>query len=248
MSTTLENLRKSICFGTKSGLHPDHGSKELKDLRFDVEEAFSQLEAHGRLPRIYKATGVVSNANGTTSLELTGMYFLAGRGIATKTVGSGNSAVTVSALKPGETGNTYKIQFTNSGANQLLSVQWNVVAKRVQVTLATDGNGVITSTATDVATAINATAIANTLMKATAGGTGLGLVAEVSETALAGGTGNGLTVYINGASVTLDDIVTNTVIKVKDANSVGIAVGAVVVVEVLSHTGMSNAVSLVVAA
>lgn len=109
---------------------------------------------------------------------------------ATKTTGSvaTDNAILWKAVAGGIAGNDVKIVLADPGANsQELAV--SVVGKVITVSLATGEAGAITSTAKDVADAVNASETASALVVADASGNASNeaAVAAVAETALTGG-------------------------------------------------------------
>lgn len=109
-----------------------------------------------------------------------------------------NSDILVTAINAGTVGNSIKVELKDpSGINQALSV--SVVGNAIVVSLATDGAGVITSTATDVIAAINAHLVAKDLVVAANADSndGTGVVEAIVATALANGT-NGTGVDAEG--------------------------------------------------
>lgn len=92
--------------------------------------------------------------------------------------------ITVTARQPGIAGNSVQIVLIDpSGASQELSV--SVSSSAVNVSLATDGTGEITSTASEIVAAINADEEASALVVAS--GTGSSAVDAVAATSLTGG-------------------------------------------------------------
>jgi bifunctional ADP-heptose synthase (sugar kinase/adenylyltransferase) len=99
-----------------------------------------------------------------------------------------NSDVLFTAKKAGTAGNSVKVAYVVPSANdEALAV--SVSGDTVTVSLATaDGAGAITSTATEVAEAVNAHLVAKTLVTAEAQGTGEGVVEAKTAAALSEGT------------------------------------------------------------
>jgi flagellar hook protein FlgE len=94
--------------------------------------------------------------------------------------------VTLTAATAGLAGNAISIRFADPAANsQALGV--SVSGSAVTVNLATDAGGNITSTAAQVAAAINADAAASALASAAAEGAGTGVVAAGGQASLTGG-------------------------------------------------------------
>lgn len=105
---------------------------------------------------------------------------------ATLTVGEDNSALTVSAVDTGSRGNGISIELMDpDAADVALSIALD--GFEIQVTLATDAEGAITSTASEVAAALNAHDEANDLITAAAGGDGSGVMDIVYQVYLSGG-------------------------------------------------------------
>jgi hypothetical protein len=108
--------------------------------------------------------------------------------LTTGTVGA-NNAIVFTADEEGTDGNSIRVQLRDpAGNSQALSV--DVDGQDIIVNLATDGSGIITSTAALVIAAVNEHDAASGLVTAAnaAGSSGAGLVVAVALTALAGGT------------------------------------------------------------
>jgi len=83
----------------------------------------------------------------------------------------GLAGVTFTAVDPGEAGNSIEIVFEDPEADEaVLSI--SVDGNKITVTLATDGEGDITSTIDDIVAAINGNNEANALVTASGSGTG----------------------------------------------------------------------------
>lgn len=105
-----------------------------------------------------------------------------------------NNDLVFTAVQPGADGNQITVQYVNAGASQALSVAFTSTlgpSRQIVVTLATDGSSVITSTAAQVAAAVNAHAKAQNHVQVAnaAANDGTGLVTVLAATPLAGGTG-----------------------------------------------------------
>ncbi len=110
--------------------------------------------------------------------------------------GAGNNELTFTSLILGIYGNDIDIALVDpAAASQPLTVSvsgtWEGADRLISVSLATDGGSVITSTAQDVADAINADADAKKLVQAIYGGDGTGLQSALVATPLAGGLDDG---------------------------------------------------------
>ncbi|MGQ7247193.1 phage tail sheath subtilisin-like domain-containing protein [Halomonas sp. V046] len=109
---------------------------------------------------------------------------------ATLTTGNAtfDTAITFTAVSAGLAGNNISIAFTNpDSASASLSV--SVTGTAIVVNLATDATGALTSTASDVVTAINGSAEAAALVTAASavGSDGSGVVLALKRTLLTGG-------------------------------------------------------------
>jgi hypothetical protein len=102
---------------------------------------------------------------------------------------SANGNVTYTAKPVGAAGNTIQVAQQNNGVSLPLVV--SVVGQDITIQLATNGLGVVTSTANDVVTAVQASVAANALVNVVAEGTGAGLAGVLASlTALSGGGDN----------------------------------------------------------
>jgi hypothetical protein len=107
------------------------------------------------------------------------------------TLNSHHTNVVFNAITKGASTNNITIEYADPGAsNAALSV--TVSGTAIQISLATDATGTITTTAADVVTAVNGNTAAAALLTATAAGQADGVVAPVPPTNLAGGSGPNL--------------------------------------------------------
>ncbi|KEQ11226.1 hypothetical protein GZ77_26575 [Endozoicomonas montiporae] len=105
---------------------------------------------------------------------------------ASVTLGTGNSAVTFTAVEAGIPGNIIAVEVVKSdAASAELSV--SLAGDVITVSLATDDQGDIDSTAADVATAVNNDNAVKVRVQATAGGDGSGAMGLAYLTYLSGG-------------------------------------------------------------
>lgn len=171
----------------------------LKVQGFAIDQTTGSLGALGDI----SATGGSSPPNATSEMTLT-MNLDADADALTAsalTLDSTNALADVSlaAVTGGQAGNGISVRFVDpSAASQALAV--SVSGSAITVSLATDGTGAITSTAAQVAAAINANPSASALVTATPEGAGTGVVDAVAQTNLSGGTDAGsystsLTIY-----------------------------------------------------
>ena len=104
--------------------------------------------------------------------------------------------LTYTAVAYGTAGNAITVRYVDPGAiNQAISVA--VVASAITVNLATDGAGLITSTATQVKAAVDASSPAHALVSVAVSGTGSTVQAAVGATALANGAASAVSVPQN---------------------------------------------------
>lgn len=106
--------------------------------------------------------------------------------LATALAGNDNDLV-FTAVNGGTGGNAITVKYTDAGAGESLAV--GVVGSDIDVTLETDGDGVIQSTAAEIAAEIAATPAAAALVTVAnkAGNDGSGVVTAMAATPLAGG-------------------------------------------------------------
>lgn len=93
-----------------------------------------------------------------------------------------NGDVRYTGTPPGQMGTAVTVNHVVAGTNTSLSV--SVTTTNVTVNVATDGGGLPTSTAADVASAVNGDGSASALVVAEAQGTGLSVVADVGPITL----------------------------------------------------------------
>lgn len=144
-----------------------------------------------------------SNANSQAALQSgkAGKYAafpIDGAGIAafTTTCPNANSNVVYTAVGGGAIGNSITIRYVVAGTNTALTV--SVTGRDITVNVATNGGGAATSTATLVMAAVNAHAVAQTLVGAVSAPSndGSGVVAAFAAQNLIGGTTGVATVEV----------------------------------------------------
>jgi len=232
-NTKQKNLR-SVSFGQEQAERPHSVTREVNDLREDVELAFERLEGRDSIPEVHIAT-FTNDANGdTATCDLLGINFAAGRGIAAATL---DGKLILSA--PGEAANNISVEII-SGAAEDITVTGNHIA------ITTD-NGV--STPATLITKIAGVAAANKLIIGTAvAGQENAFIGAAAKVNLAGGSGDGLVVNLYnataGTSVTLSDLAnitafTDSRLTIGDT-TLAHAVGDVLALAFESHTARSN--------
>lgn len=150
------------------------GQEQLRMTRMEV--AFSMISLTLENKKLLRPDVVMEEIQGEDAVA------------ASLIVGSGNSAFTLTAKSAGVSANAIRIALVDpAAASAALSV--TVSASDITVNLATDGTGIITSTAAQVRDAINASAEASTLVTASLPSTsdGTGVVAAQAMTNLTGG-------------------------------------------------------------
>lgn len=158
---------------------------------------------------------VASNVGGVVVVETTRDSIVGGLGDVIELVGDGapdssvqasksinptgdDNALLFTAVAYGEAGNDITVAYVDPGADDA-DIEVAVVGSAITVSLATDSEGAITSTAADVLAAIQASEAADALatveVDTSDSGTeddGSGVVTAVTATALEGGTGVGV--------------------------------------------------------
>lgn len=152
-------------------------------------------------PKLTQMVGAGINPAGVADLEFVGTNLLAAQTKATIDVGDDITlgVVRYTAVKPGAPGNLITVKHVIAGLGTPLSVA--VASNDIIVYLATDGAGVVTSTAANILTAVNTDAAAKLLVLATAPYAGLGQAAAVTN--LAGGLGEGVSLKIGSTACSI---------------------------------------------
>lgn len=231
----------SKAFGTKTPLAPHIGgstTKEVGDLRADVEEAMVSLESKSGYPQLGKVTGGAAVSLGAVPVAkaIAGFNFLQDQAKASLVKGTGTSALTFTANRPGEPGNSIQVEILTGGAESVA-----VVGSKISITLNTG-----TSTANSVKATVDADAAAAALVQVASGGAGVVAVSAVEN--LAGGTGLGLEVKINGLEQVVAGAVTETAIPMKVSDLTGAVAGDSVALLVVSNGRQSNSMTVDVVA
>ena len=148
-----------------------------------------------------------------------------------------NSKVTITAKEAGVAGNSIKVQFLDpSGNTQPLGV--SISGDTIVVSLATNGDGTIISTAAEVAAAINAHLIAKQLVTAVASGDGSTVVEAEAATALSGGAAAIAGDIVSTVAEVVDAINGHfDVAKLIEAEAIGEDSGLAIAVAATSLTG-----------
>lgn len=102
------------------------------------------------------------------------------------TFAAANSGITYTAAATGTDGNAIRIRYVNPDADSA-ALNVSVSGTDISVHLATDAQGDVTSTASDVVTAVNASTDANALVTAAEDGSGAGVVNATGFTNLTDG-------------------------------------------------------------
>lgn len=236
-----EKQARSVSFGSEQAERPHTLQRELRDLRSDVESAFSALEQGTSFPLITTYDLAVASATNDTdgAKGFFGANLLAGRSLATLTIGD----LTFSGLK-GATSNNVTV--TVAAPDGALAV--SVVGNDITISPAAAG-----STYTDIAAAINASSDAKALITVTDDESGNSASAAVAKQSLSGGTGNGVTLLAYDDTNNKTDItsaitkLTDTQVVVANDTDVGTVTGAGSIIGFVftSHTARSQVIHVV---
>jgi hypothetical protein len=229
----------SKAFGSKSPLVPHLGgavTKEIGDLRADVEEAVVSLESKAGYPTIVKVAGGAAVSVGTPVAHVvTGTDFVQDQVASSKAVpGTGTGVLTFTANRPGVPGNSLQVEVIDSAGGGL---KVEVVGgNKVRVDL-----GGATSAVATIATLVGNTAEADALVQCVATGTGNGKLFAAAP--LAGGVGLGFSVTLGGIEQTLTAAVAGTSLAMLTTGAFG-AAGDSAALQVVSNGRVSNTVTV----
>lgn len=256
--TTAQKNARSISFGSEQGERPHSLTREVADLRDDIELAINKIEGGDGFPRLI-ALPAIGGGAGAAPLSLAdtaiihGKNLLAGRAQASATVGS----IVFTAILPGTSGNDISVVLADpAGNNQALGAAF--AANTLTISLATDGAGAITSTLNDIVAKVNGEGGHAYKVRAAlaAGANGADVATAVASTALTGGSGQGVSlvshVVVNNAIATLDlsNLIaqfTDTEIHMPNTNGAATPINAgnvdtasVCSIELASHTALTS--------
>lgn len=235
-NTNEKNLR-SVSFGHEQAERPHSVSREVNDLREDVELAFERLEGHDNLPEIHDDTIDASSVADTVGCALLGINFLAGRSLASLTL---DAALDIQA--PGVAGNEISVTVIAGAAEAIV-----VTDKHIQITT-DDGN----SSANSIKTLIDGEGAAKALVvTSVVTGQGATLINAASKASLTGGSGDGFSATIYNATagtslaipqndLTLVTVLSDTALTIEGAGLAGQA-GEKCAVAFESHTARAVA-------
>ena len=234
--TAAQKAERSSSFGAESPERPHTLTREVDDLRSDVESAFAKLESHASIPMLYANDIILKNANSDVSADASiyGVNLLCGQTQASVTIND----ITFTVSNPGVAGNAYSVAITQ-GAGALSATFANNV---LTVELA-----VANSTNDEVAAAVNASA---NKFNATVNANGGQNAVVAAASSASGGIGAGVQLIIHSAGASVDfsaDIASLTdseinIIHSSVAFASAPAVGSVgsVMVKSLNNSAMSN--------
>lgn len=177
--------KESRAFGSQRGkkTHLTLGKTglagEVADLRSDVEEGFQNAEAREGFPELYYVDGAGPSAAGA-DMVLKGANLLQGQTFDELALWEGTSMVTVTCLKPGNSGFTIEITDGATAGSEVVTKTGDAFTVQIEA-------GV--SSADQIATAINADgADSDGYLRAASGGAGTtNAVAAAAD--MAGGVG-----------------------------------------------------------
>jgi hypothetical protein len=186
--TQAQKAKRSSSFGAEAAERPHSLTREVDDLRSDVESAFAKLETHASVPVVYVNNIIPDNSDKKISADadIHGANLLCGQTQASVTIGD----ITYTVIAPGSAGNSLSVEVTQGvGA---LGVTF--AASKLTVELAGAD-----STNTQVATAVNAAL--NSFQAVVNQNAGNNAVVATAQSA-SGGIGGGIEVllHISGTS------------------------------------------------
>lgn len=181
-----------------------HLSKgEIKDLRYDVDQAFSALETRPTLTRITGGSTGVSISGLPVAKPLVGVGLMAGQTAATLVIGTGTAQLDFDANRPGADGNDISVEIIDSESGGLAVTQTDGA---IEIDL-----GGATSDADDIKAAADLVLDVLDLVTTTSGGAGVPVVTAAEN--LAGGVGvGGFSVKVNGLEQRLTAPVTDVLV------------------------------------
>lgn len=249
--TNADRARRSLSFGSEQGERPHSLTREVTDLREDVEAAIVRLEGSDYRPEIHTTDLSLKAADNQTDgagKALRGINFLANRVQATLVIGD----LTFTANVPGTGGNEITIEIgTPAGGGSVA-----VAAKAITITPKAGGD-----TYANLLTAVLNEAAANKLVSIKDDGGANSATAAVAAQSLSGGTGAGLRVIpfrndSTGSTAGTDmaslatEITDKLIAFPNDASVGGLALDQDDIVKfvVESHTMRSNPINVTVIA
>ncbi|MEQ8819740.1 MAG: hypothetical protein RLY93_05805 [Sumerlaeia bacterium] len=152
-----------------------------------------------------EAASAIALGQSVVAADATGRVKAAAHAAATLDTGTANGGVTLTAREPGPGGNGLAVVFANSGNDQVLAASFD--GATLIVTLATDGGGDETATATAIAAFLNAHAVASLLVAASATGDGSGITQADTATLSGGEVGTGIFAIAQQAAAAEGDII-----------------------------------------
>ena len=234
--TAAQKAERSSSFGAEAPERPHTLTREVDDLRSDVESAFAKLESHASIPMLYANDIILKNANSDVSADASiyGVNLLCGQTQASVTIND----ITFTVSNPGVAGNAYSVEITQ-GVGALSATFANDVLT-VELAAANSTNDEVAAAVNAGANNFNATVNANN---------GQNAVVAAARNA-SGGIGAGVQLIIHSAGASVDfsaDIASMTdseisIIHSSVAFATAPVVGSVgsVMVKSLNNSAMSN--------
>lgn len=188
--TSAQKAARSSSFGSELPERPHTLTREVDDLRSDVEAAFARLESHGSIPVIYANNIILDNSskNVSASASIHGANLLCGQTQASITIND----ITFTVSNPGVAGNAYSVEITQGvGA---LGVSFANDVLTVELAGANSTNDQVADAVNAGANKFNATVNAN-------GGANAVVAAAASAS---GGIGAGVQLLIHSAGSSVD--------------------------------------------
>ena len=234
--TSAQKAARSSSFGSELPERPHTLTREVDDLRSDVEAAFARLESHSSIPVIYANNIILDNSDSDVSADASihGANLLCGQTQASVTIND----ITFTVSNPGVAGNAYSVEITQGAGGLVVSFANDVLT--VELAAANSTNDQVATAVNAGANKFNATVNAN-------GGSNAVVAAAASAS---GGIGAGVQLLIHSAGSSVDfsaDIASfsDSQISIIDSSvsfATAPAVGSVgsVMVKNLNNSAMSN--------
>ena len=255
--TDADRARRSIVFGSHQGERPHSLTREMQDLRSDIEEAFVSLEGGDQLPAIHSVvhdrTNFTVAGNGglvqVKDLVVAGANFLAGRARASAKIfatGSTDNFITLTSIRPGSAGNSLAVEIVSAGGDNGLSAA--IANGKLTISLACAGGNIVDGAAnalSAIVAAINNEIDDDFLAVSASGDDTDRITAVVASANLSGGTGEGFSLFAaqpgqDDKELKLSDLTdTSITAQQQDLSAVGV-IGQNIGIYITSHTGKSN--------
>ena len=194
--TSAQKAARSSSFGSEIPERPHSLTREVDDLRSDVEAAFARLESQTSIPVIYQNDIIPKTNNKKVSADATihGANLLCGQTQASVTIAN----ITFTAILPGTAANAFSVEIVQGGAGVVLGSAF--AGDKLTITLAEGG-----SSNDDVKNDVNSDR--DNKITAVVNANGGVDCAVAAATSLSGGIGSGiqLLIHSSGAADNFND-------------------------------------------